>query len=290
MADLSASQPLDESQRDLLVRAAARVTSSEAPDQPLTFDERFALLKQCLGADVCRRLGLYQLPAGFRLSVVIPCYNERATIEAVVDRVRSTEIPTEIVIVDDGSRDGTREILEQMRAAPDLKIVFHERNQGKGAALRTGFLEATGDVVVVQDADLEYDPHDFRLLLQPIVEDQADVVFGTRFGHNDRPVSPLWHQGVNQLITRLSNLKTGLRLTDVETCYKMFRRSLIQQIAPNLRERGFGIELELAHKLAKNRGVRFYERPVRYARRTYAEGKKIGAKDGFWALWCILRY
>lgn len=290
MADLSASQPLDESQRDVLVRAAARVTSGEGPTQSLSFDERFALLKQCLGADVCRRLGLYQLPAGFRLSVVIPCYNEYKTIEAVVDRVRSTEIPTEIVIVDDGSRDGTREILERMRAAPDLKIVFHERNQGKGAALRTGFLEATGDVVVVQDADLEYDPHDFRLLLQPIVEDQADVVFGTRFGHNDRPVSPLWHQGVNQLITRLSNLKTGLRLTDVETCYKMFRRSLIQQIAPKLRERGFGIELELAHKLAKHRGVRFYERPVRYARRTYAEGKKIGAKDGFWALWCILRY
>lgn len=246
--------------------------------------------RKLLGDDVCRRLGIYRLPAGFLLSVVIPCFNELNTIGPVIERVRGTGIPTEIVVVDDGSRDGTRDVLERLRGQPGLKIVFHERNQGKGAALRTGFLEATGDVVVVQDADLEYDPLDFRLLLQPLVEDRADVVFGTRFGHNDRPVSPLWHQAVNQLITRLSNLKTGLRLTDVETCYKMFRRELIQQIAPHLRERGFGIELELAHKLAKLPGVRFYERPVSYARRTYAEGKKIGAKDGFWALWCILRY
>ena len=251
---------------------------------------RVAALEKLLGPDVCRRLGVFRLPDGFKLSVVIPCYNELHTIEPVISRVRETQLPLEMIVVDDGSRDGTRDVLDRLRGQPDLKIIFHEKNQGKGAALRTGFLEATGDVVIVQDADLEYDPFDFRLLLQPIVENQADVVFGTRFGHNDRPVSPLWHQGVNQLITRLSNVKTGLKLTDVETCYKLFRRELIQQLAPGLRERGFGIEIELAHKLAKLRGARFYERPVRYARRTYAEGKKIGAKDGFWALWCILRY
>lgn len=290
MSDNSPQDSLDpEHRRDLgrVMRDLAEVLAGGVGSNDAA---RVAALEHLLGPDVCRRLGVFRLPDGFKLSVVIPCYNELRTIEPVIDRVRATGLPLEMIVVDDGSRDGTRDVLDRLRDRPDLKIIFHEKNQGKGAALRTGFLEATGDVVIVQDADLEYDPFDFRLLLQPIVENQADVVFGTRFGHGDRPVSPLWHQGVNRLITRLSNLKSGLALTDVETCYKLFRRELIQQIAPGLRERGFGIEIEMAHKLAKLPGTRFYERPVRYARRTYAEGKKIGAKDGFWALWCILRY
>lgn len=283
-----AERPLDLAAVRHALEQLAEHPSPGAPARS-TLDQ-VDLWQNLLGDDLCRRLGIFRLPDDFRLSVVIPCYNEVHTIEQVIERVRTADLPTEIIVVDDGSRDGTRDILDRMRDRPDLKIVFHEKNQGKGAALRTGFLEATGTVVVVQDADLEYDPHEFRWLVQPIVENKADVVFGTRFGHNDRPVSPLWHLAVNQFITRMSNLKTGLRLTDVETCYKMFRRELIQEIAPGLRERGFGIEIEMAHKMAKKRRVRFYERPVSYARRTYAEGKKIGAKDGFWALWCILRY
>jgi glycosyltransferase involved in cell wall biosynthesis len=168
--------------------------------------------------------------------------------------------------------------------------VFHERNQGKGGALKTGFLECTGDAVVVQDADLEYDPQDLRALLQPIVEGRADIVYGSRFSHIDGAVHHYWHRWGNQLITRLSNWKSGRMLTDVETCYKMIRRELIQQIAPGLKERGFGIELELTFKLARMKGVRFFERPVSYVGRSWAEGKKIGVKDGLWALWCILRY
>lgn len=291
MPPVDTPSSLDPEERQRLRRAllelADDVRRETATGQSL---DRVTVLERVLGEDVCRRLGIYRFPPDFRLSVVIPCYNEVQTIEAVVARIRATGVPTEIIIVDDGSRDGTRGILDRLRGQDDLKIVFHEKNQGKGAALRTGFLEATGAIVVVQDADLEYDPQDFRLLMQPILEDQADVVFGTRFGHNDRPVSPLWHQAVNGFLTFLSNLKTGRKLTDVETCYKMFRREIIQELAPSLRERGFGIEIELAHKLSKRRGTRFYERPVSYARRTYDEGKKIGARDGFWALWCIARY
>jgi glycosyltransferase involved in cell wall biosynthesis len=199
------------------------------------------------------------------------------------------------VIVDDGSTDGTRELLarwadERKSDNADLIVVLHERNQGKGGALRTGFARCTGDVIIVQDADLEYDPQDFRALLQPIVEDRADVVYGSRFSHVDGQVHHFWHRWGNQLITRLSNWKSGRALTDVETCYKMIRRELIQQVAPVLRERGFGIELELTFKLARIPGVRFYERPISYHGRTYREGKKIGVKDGLWALWCILWY
>jgi len=172
----------------------------------------------------------------------------------------------------------------------DLRIVFHEKNQGKGGAIKTGFLASTGDVVIIQDADLEYDPADYRSLLQPIMDGHADVVYGSRFSHIDGPVHHYWHRWGNQFITRLSNWKSGWALTDVETCYKMIRRELVQQIAPQLNERGFGIELELTHKLARMSGVRFYERPVSYVGRSWAEGKKIGIKDGLWALWCILRY
>lgn len=243
-----------------------------------------------LGPEVCRRLGFVRIPDHFRLSVVIPCFNENKTIQQVIQRVRDTGLPTEIIIVDDGSSDGTRDILRELVAQPDLRIVFHEQNQGKGAALRTGFVHATGDVITVQDADLEYDPRDFWQLLQPILEDTADVVYGTRFNGTDRHVGPLWHLAVNRFISQLFSLRHGYRFSDVETCYKLFRRELIQDIAPSLRERRFGIELELTAKLLRKKNVRFYERPISYARRTFAQGKKITWRDGIAALWCILKY
>lgn len=246
-------------------------------------------LDQVLTDDVCRRLGIFALPAEFRLSVVIPVFNEVNTVLDVIERVRRTGLPLEIILVDDGSQDGTREKLDALPHADDLKVIFHAKNQGKGAALRTGFGHATGTAVVVQDADLEYDPDDFRFLIQPIVEGEADVVYGTRYGHHDRQVPPLWHVFVNRWITRLSNLRTGLYLSDVETCYKVMRRELIQELAPNLRENRFGIEIELTLKLARKR-VRFYERPIRYDRRGFDEGKKIGWRDGVRALYCMLRY
>lgn len=253
--------------------------------------ERVGMLQRLLGNDVCRRLGIYHLPDAFLLTVVIPVYNEALTVERVVERVRATDLPCEIILVNDGSRDGSDEVLDRMSAADDtIQVFHHERNQGKGAALRTGFAAATGDVVVIQDADEEYDPADFRLLLQPIIDDQADVVYGSRFSNTDRPVSPLWHEGGNKFITRLSNLRTGMKFTDVETCYKMFRRSVIQEVAPRLRERGFGIELELTARLSRLKDVRFFERPITYRRRSYADGKKITWRDGLWAMWCILRY
>jgi glycosyltransferase involved in cell wall biosynthesis len=257
--------------------------------------DRVAWLQGLLGTELCRRLGIYRVPDDFKLSVVIPVYNEIRTLATVVERVRATNLPVEIVIVDDGSRDGTRGLLESWRtsgdrAHADLTIVLHERNQGKGGALKTGFAHCTGDVVVVQDADLEYDPRDWLALLQPILEGQADVVYGSRFSHIDGPVHHYWHRWGNQFITKLSNWKSGRALTDVETCYKLVRRELLQQIAPGLRERGFGIEIELTGKLSRLPGVRFYERPISYAGRSYREGKKIGWRDGLWALWCILRY
>jgi glycosyltransferase involved in cell wall biosynthesis len=247
-------------------------------------------LEQLLGTAVCRRLGIYPLPEGFLLSVVMPIYNERHTVSEAIRRVRGCGIPCELILVDDGSTDGTREILAGFANDPDVVVVLHERNQGKGAALRTGFMRATGHVVVVQDADLEYHPSDFARLLQPIVEGEADVVFGSRFIGDSHRVLYFWHSAGNKLITLLSNVFTNLNLTDVETCYKMFRRELIQQIAPTLKENRFGIEPELTAKLAKIPGVRIYERPISYSGRTYAEGKKIGWRDGVRALWCILKY
>jgi len=276
--------------REVLLEAAGN-------DDPLDEKrlDRVEMIQRLLGADLCRKLGVFRLPKGFKLSVVMPVYNEARTLVKVIERVRGTRLPLEIVIVDDGSRDGSRELLAELRDSgdernSDLKILFHEKNQGKGGAIKTGFGACTGDVVIIQDADLEYDPNDYRSLLQPIVEGEADVVYGSRFSHIDGPVHNYWHRWGNQLITRLSNWKSGKALTDVETCYKMIRRELVQQIAPNLQERGFGIELELTFKLARLPGVRFYERPVSYVGRSWSEGKKIGVKDGLWALWCILRY
>jgi glycosyltransferase involved in cell wall biosynthesis len=256
--------------------------------------DRVTALERLLGRNVCRRLGIYRLPAGFKLSVVMPVFNEIRTLPQVVERIKATRLPLELVIVDDGSRDGSREYLTELQSRGDktMKLItlFHEQNQGKGGAIKSGFLACTGDAVIIQDADLEYDPSDWWMLLQPLVEGEADVVYGSRFSHIDGPVHRFWHRWGNQLITRLSNWKSGLGLTDAETCYKLIRRELVERIAPGLVERGFGIELELTHKLARLPGVRFYERPVSYVGRSWAEGKKIGVKDGLWALACIVRY
>lgn len=223
------------------------------------------------------------------LSVIIPVYNEEATVEQVVNRVRGTGIPCEIILVDDGSTDGTGRILKSLATAADTKLVTRDRNRGKGAALRSGFAVATGDVVLIQDADLEYDPQDYARLLEPILDGTANVVYGSRFNASYRG-DGFWHRKVNGLITWLSNRETRLQLTDVETGYKVFRRELIQEIAPTLQEDGFGFEVEITAKLAERLDVHFVERPISYAGRSYAEGKKIGLADGLRALWCVFRY
>jgi glycosyltransferase involved in cell wall biosynthesis len=273
----------DRSARELLKQLADALAHSDGGD-------RIEILQGLLGASACRRLGIYRLPPGFVLSVVIPVYNELQTIAEVVERVRRSGVPTEIIIVDDGSTDGTRELLKSWQGAPDLRIIMHEVNQGKGSALRTGFSHATGDVVIVQDADLEYDPAEFEKLIQPIIEDVADVVFGSRFTGDNQRVLYFWHSIGNKLLTLFSNAMTNLNLTDMETCYKAFRREVIQRIGPTLREQRFGIEPELTAKVAAMPGIRVYERPISYRGRTYAEGKKITWRDGFRALYCIVRY
>ena len=226
-----------------------------------------------------------------KLSIVIPVYNEAATIARIVDLVRSVEVgmEKEILLVDDCSRDGTREVLEKMaRENPDLQARFHEVNQGKGAALRTGFAAATGDVVLIQDADLEYDPKEYPRLLAPIVEGHADVVYGSRFlGGGAHRVVFYWHYLGNRLLTTLSNMTTNLNLTDMEVCYKVFKREVIQSIP--LKENRFGFEVEITAKIAR-RKLKIYEVPISYYGRDYSEGKKIGWKDGFSALRCIVKY
>ena len=243
-----------------------------------------------MGVNVCRKLGIYHLPDDFVLSVVVPIFNEVNTIEEVLSRIRHSGIPVEIVVVDDGSSDGTRELLEQQESDRDLKVILHDTNLGKGAALKTGFANVTGDVVIIQDADLEYNPAEFRYLIQPIVEGDADVVFGSRFLGDRQAVLYFWHYVSNRLLTTLSNCFTDLNLSDMETCYKVFRRDVVERITPTLREKRFGIEPEMTAKVASIPGVRIVERPVSYAGRTYAEGKKITWRDGFRALWCIVRY
>ncbi|MGE3167122.1 MAG: glycosyltransferase family 2 protein [Planctomycetota bacterium] len=227
---------------------------------------------------------------GGRLSVVIPAYNEANTIEKVVARVRALDVPKEIIVVDDGSRDGTREILGRLREAGLIdQLILHEQNRGKGAALQSGFDAATGDWVIVQDADLEYDPNDIPRLLQPILDEKADVVYGSRFqGADAHRVLFFWHYVANRLLTLASNMLTNLNLTDMETCYKLFRREVLAGI--RLRERRFGVEPEITAKVAKIPGIRVYEVGISYAGRTYAEGKKIGWRDAFSALRCIVKY
>ncbi len=258
--------------------------------EALSLPDRVALLEHLLTPAVCRRLGVYAVPEDFCLSVVVPVYNEVATLNTIVERVRKTGIPVEIVLVNDGSSDGSAALLDEHANDRDVVVVHHPANLGKGAAIRSGFAKATGDVILVQDADLEYDPDDYQILLQPILEDRADVVYGSRFAGGERPVARFWHQNGNRLITLMSNTFTNLKLTDVETCYKVFRRNVLMDILPSLRENGFGIELEITAKLARRPGTRFFECPISYRGRSYAEGKKINWRDAIRAFWCILRY
>lgn len=223
------------------------------------------------------------------LSVVIPCFNECNTIESIVKAVRSSPVQAvEVIIVDDGSTDGTRELLQGKPAGWVDKIVFQERNQGKGAALRAGFASATGDLVIVQDADLEYDPREYPILIAPILEDRADVVLGSRFA-SGRPhrVVYFWHMVGNRFLTLLSNMFTNLNLSDMETCYKVFRRELLQKII--IEEDRFGFEPEIVAKIARTE-ARIYEVGISYYGRTYSQGKKIGWKDGFAAIFAIVKY
>lgn len=222
------------------------------------------------------------------LSVVIPCYNEVATVEHLLRKVREVPLTMEVIVVDDGSTDGTRDLLSRLEEEGLIdQLVFHEKNAGKGAALRTGFQRATGDVVVVQDADLEYDPDEFPVLLEPILSGKADAVYGSRFLGGPHRVLFFWHSVGNRFLTLLSNMFTDVNLTDMETCYKMVRRELLQSLP--LSANRFGIEPELTARLAQA-GARIYELPISYHGRSYAEGKKIGWKDGVSALWCILKY
>lgn len=229
------------------------------------------------------------LPPGIRLSIVIPVYNEQLTLCELLDRVQAVPGDKEILLVDDGSTDGTAALLAELEVRSGVRVLRHARNLGKGAALRTAFAQLTGQVVIIQDADLEYDPSEIPHLVEPIVQGAADVVFGSRFRGGQPSHAYRGQRLANALLTAMSNCLTGLRLTDMETGYKVFRREVIDAIAPSLKQDGFGIEPELTAKVAR-RGCRVAERPIGYAGRSFAEGKKIGLGDALVAIWCMIRY
>ena len=241
-----------------------------------------------LDAEIAREVEAKRvpLPAGMKVSVVMPVYNERETILKILDAVKAVPIPKEIVIVDDCSKDGTRDILKTVDE-PGVRVFYHDVNQGKGAALKTGFSKVVGDIVIIQDADLEYNPQEYFRLIRPILEGKADVVYGSRFIGESHRVLLYWHYLGNQFLTLLSNMFTNLNLTDMETCYKVFRADLLKYI--DVKSKRFGVEPELTAKFAK-RHCRIYEIPISYAGRDYTEGKKIGWKDGFSAIWSIIKF
>jgi len=258
--------------------------------------EWFEARKQTIGESVCQQLGFYAIPDDMRLSVVIPVYNEEKTLRDLVERVRQVPIRKEMILVNDCSTDGSQAIMDQLEEEfrgddfNHLRTFSHHVNQGKGAALRTGFQNVSGQIVIIQDADLEYDPSEYPRLLKPIVEDKADVVYGSRFlGDQAHRVLYYWHYLGNKFLTVLSNCFTNLNLTDMETCYKVFRREVIDELTPKLVQDRFGFEPEITARIARRR-YRIYEMSVSYSGRTYAEGKHIGWRDGFKALWCIVRF
>ncbi len=232
---------------------------------------------------------LYCCPIHMKLSVVMPVYNEHATLQEVIARVLAVPLDIELICIDDGSTDGSGKILAELQAShPHIRVLLQPKNIGKGAALRRGIQESTGDFIIIQDADLEYDPSDYPALLVPLIEGKADVVYGSRFlGSGPHRVLYFWHSIGNSILTLLSNALTNMNMTDMETCYKAFRREILQSIP--IEEDRFGFEPEITVKIAKRR-LRVYEVGISYWGRTYEEGKKIGWKDGFRALWCLLKY
>jgi glycosyltransferase involved in cell wall biosynthesis len=282
-----------------------RPADRPGPDDDDDPKARLDRILEALGEANCRRLGLFRVPESLVLSVVMPVYNEGRTIHEILRRVRATPVTKQIILIDDCSTDGTRELLQSWAPGgsdpqDDLTILFHDQNRGKGAALRTGFAHATGDLVIVQDADLEYDPAEYPRLIQPIVDGRADVVFGSRFIGETHRVHLFWHAVANRGLTFLSNMFTNLNLTDMEVCYKVFRREILQGIT--LKSDRFGFEPEVTAKVArfrfppaepgrKGRKCRIYETPVSYHGRSFEEGKHIRpGRDGLRALYCILRY